>query len=280
MHRVYLWWGIILFILIHPVKASASVVLNEIFSNPENENDEFIELYNNSDTEIDLSNWKVSDLVKSFTISDLKISAKSFLVLDKTLTGLALNNSDEQVLLIDSANTEVDKFSYETTVEGKSWSRNPDGDGGFVNNTDITKGTQNVSAPTPTPTSSPTPTNTPKPTKEPTPTKVPTVTKSPTVTKIPEITTKENLNLVSPTAKSKKENNKLKKNLASNYKPTGSSVAGVSTGKNTNEIAKSDAKEGSPAYLYSVTTGLGMLILGFGIIAYKRFKNKNEEDDF
>ena len=174
-----LFTALLLFLFPNKVFA-ADVVINEIFANPEgsSEENEFIELYNNTEGNIDLSNWKVSDKVKSYTISGVTISKKSFVSfnLNKTPSNLQLNNSDEEVTLKNASDEIADSLSYETTIEGKTWSRVPDGTGSFENNTDPTEGAPN-SAPPPTPT--PTPTDSPTPTKTPTPTKAPTPSPSP-----------------------------------------------------------------------------------------------------
>lgn len=128
---------------------AADVVINEAFANPENEDNEFIELYNTSDSEIDLSSWKITDKVKSYPITDQKIAGKGFLVLKKSTTTLQLNNTDEEIKLKNSSDQDIDTFSYSDTISNKSWSRVPDGTGSFVNNTNVTEGTAN-SAPPPT----------------------------------------------------------------------------------------------------------------------------------
>lgn len=281
MPRYILWCGIIVLIsLFFPTSVSASVVINEIFANPENEEDEFIELFNNSDSEIDLANWKIKDLVKSYTIIDLKIPPKSFLLLEKSLTGIALNNSDEEVTIVNSTDTVVDAFTYSETIEGKTWSRFPDGTGSFSDGTSPTKGFQNASAPTPTPlpTNTPTPTNVPTPTKEPTPTKSPTATKAPTSTKSPTLALNrsdvEDEDI--PTVSKATKNNSIP--VVST--PKGGSVAGVSDIASENiETNNSDKEKEAPSYLYSVTTGIGMLVLACGILLYRKFKVKKEEDD-
>lgn len=259
---------IIILALVIPIRIYAQVILiNEIFANPENEDEEFIELYNNSDLEVDLSNWKISDLVKTHVLSD-SILPKSYLVLDKTMTGIALNNSSETVTLFDQTDNTIDSFSYDITIEGKSWSRVPDVTGNFENNTDISKGYLNAIPPTPTHTITPTPTNTPKPTKSPTSTDAPTATK-----------------VLAATSISKKSTNELKpttKISTTNY-PTQNiktETKGVSTAASQDTSDKMEIDNGSQNYLYSLSTGFGMLILACGILLYRKFKNRNDEDEF
>lgn len=163
--------------------AQAQVVLNEIFANPVDENDELIELYNHSDQSQTVSGYSVSDKVKSYTFSEATISAKSFLVLLKIDSQIALNNSGEEtVTLKDADGNAVDIFTYDGTVEGKSFSRVPDGTGSWLNETEVTRGTANKAPPSPSlsPTttsssssnessSTPSPTPTPSPINAPSP---------------------------------------------------------------------------------------------------------------
>lgn len=198
---------LLFFLLLFPPRALAiDVVLNEIFANPVNEDDEYIELFNTTSSEVTLSGWTVSDKVKTYTLSG-NIPANGFFVINKSASALGLNNSDEEISLKDSLNNVVDTFSYADTIEGKSWSRYPDGSGSFVNNTNITSLAPNASAPTPTPTSTTTPTKAPTPTKTPTPTPTnkpnptPTPTKYPTPTQTLTTTSKTLTN--TPTAQRK-----------------------------------------------------------------------------
>ena len=280
MHRLILWWGIIFLFLVFPSSAIASdVVLNEIFANPLNEDDEFIELYNNSDSEIDLSGWSVADLVKIYSIVDLKISPKSFLTLDKSLTGIALNNSNETVKLLDKDGIILDSYSYESTIEDKSFSRITDGVGEFSNGVNTTKNSPNAPAPTPTPT------ETPKPTKIPTATKAPSATKVPTITKQMSIATSQVADEDLYEEKNSRAVTKLPSTSVSikNNPTVGSSsrqsVKGVSD-EVVEDKESSSVGNDSESYLYSLTTGIGMLILACGILLYRKFKVRKEEDDF
>ena len=279
MHRVILWLGIIFLFFVFTSSANASdVVLNEIFANPINEDDEFIELYNNSENEIDLSGWSVADLVKSYSIVDVKILPKSFLTLDKSLTGIALNNSNETVKLLDKDGATLDSYSYESTIEDRSFSKITDGVGEFTSGVNITKNSPNAPAP------SPTPTETPKPTKVPTATKVPTITKSPTITKDQSsvrfqikdenIDEEKNIRLIT---KSPSISKSIKSNPTLNP-TTSKSVKGISN--ESEEEKEPDVNNSNDSYLYSFTTGAGMLILACGILLYRKFKVRKEEDDF
>ena len=162
---------------------AADVVINEVFANPSGsstEEIEFIELFNKGSGSIDISGWKISDKVKTYIIADTIISAGGFVAFRKSISGIALNNTDEDLTLKDISDEIIDSISYDVTIEDKSWSRAPDGTGEFVNNVDPTEGIANS---VPTPTSTPTPSLIP--TSINTPTIVPTSTFTPTPTKTP-----------------------------------------------------------------------------------------------
>ncbi len=108
-----------------PEYQTAVLLLNELLANPEEDEaiNEFIELYNPNDFEVNLAGWKLSDKSKSFLLDDFRISPKSFFVLYRPTTGLALNNSNESVYLHDPFEALIDSVSYEATTEGASLNR-------------------------------------------------------------------------------------------------------------------------------------------------------------
>ncbi len=265
MYRGFLWVGFIVYFLLLPVKSFAqSVVINEIFANPENEDDEFVELYNISDEERDISSWEVSDLAKSYIIPEGKISGKGFFLLEKNLTGIALNNSSETITIKDNSGNIIQEFSYEETIEEKSWARVPDGTGEFVNNSSPTKLSANLHPPTNTPK----PTYTPKPIATPKPTKKITPMRSPT-----QINTIDTSRLATgkPSLTKKPSRVSTSSSIAQN-------VQGVSRTDKKEDMVEIPQDKTSPAYLYSLITGFGMLILACAILLFRKFKRNDEED--
>jgi hypothetical protein len=119
--------------------AVPNIVLNEILPNPDSSfsypaNKEFIELYNNGDTQVNIGGWKVSEITgggteNKYTITisggshtasptsgSTIIQAKGFIVLllsDST----ALNNSGDTIRLYDNNGNELDKHIYSTAVD-------------------------------------------------------------------------------------------------------------------------------------------------------------------
>lgn len=132
------------------------VVLNEIFPHPfaaaaTPKDREYIELYNNGSTPVDVLGWKISEISgsteKFYTIvpsatstsqmqpfgSGTIIPANGFLTLVfKTAGATNLNNDGDTVKLYDDSNTLLDAHTYPNTVAGKSHVRYPDGIGYWV----------------------------------------------------------------------------------------------------------------------------------------------------
>ncbi|NTW14792.1 MAG: hypothetical protein HGA38_00305 [Candidatus Moranbacteria bacterium] len=105
------------------------VRLNELFPNPKTkgEPDEWIELSNAGDEPVGLSGWTVRSGAGKFTWTEktdptyMTIPAKGYLVLPRSLTRLALRNSDGAVSLVARDGTIMDAVSYETASEDASY---------------------------------------------------------------------------------------------------------------------------------------------------------------
>lgn len=180
-------FGTILFVVIllqlfFPNSAKAQVVINEVFPNPSgstSEPNEFIELLNSGDVPIVITGWQISDTqgsIKTYIFPVATLDPGVYVNFRRSVTGIALNNDGDGVELRDPDGNLKDSMSFDQTLEDRSWSRIPNGSGGFVNNTDPTELSINTSPPTP----DPTPTATPSPTPTPTPTSAPAATKTPT----------------------------------------------------------------------------------------------------
>jgi len=277
-----------------------------------NTNHEWIELYNNTSEAIDITGWtlKAIDGTPNISLSGI-ISAKSYFLLERT-SGDATSVAEDQIYsgaLIDSGESlelrsndgalvdtasinggawpagtggtgipvraSMERLNLQEKDSDSNWVTNDgvtrnglDANGNPINGTPKSQNSQGFVPPTPTPTEAPTPTKTPTSTKAPTSTKSPTATKEPTST--------EKLKK-SPTPKRESTSNSTpSKNTATSSKGT---VAGASEEKVESENGEEGNDKKTPAYAYSLTTGLGMLALACGILLYKKYKAKNEEDD-
>lgn len=197
-----------LLILLTPSKIfAADVVINEYLPNPSgpsSEDTEWIELYNTTTASFDLTGWQLDDQeggsAPYILPSGTTIAGNSYLTFEKSVTGIILNNTTDEVRLLNAASEAVEVYAYEETDEDSSFGRQSDGSDEWITFTTPSKNASNATGVVPTQTPTPTtePTRTPTPTKI-TPTKQPTPTKLPTVTPVKIALTKKVT--VSPTVK-------------------------------------------------------------------------------
>ncbi len=122
------------------------IEISEFIPNPIGSDDsEFIELYNPTETDIDISSIQIDDEEggsKPYTIPDNTIiQAKKFLVFQREDTGLALNNTGDAVRLLLKDGKVLQQARYEKAVEGVSYIKDEDGD--WVMTDFVTPGEEN-----------------------------------------------------------------------------------------------------------------------------------------
>lgn len=108
-----------------PLPSPSTVRFNEVFANPKGDETtgEFIELYNPGDGPIDLAGYRLHDASKTgkYTFPpDSLIPALGYFVLERSVSKLSLNNTDETLSLFDRSGLLVDSMTYEKTKEGVS----------------------------------------------------------------------------------------------------------------------------------------------------------------
>ena len=120
----------VLFLIGSGVASAYDIVINEIMVDPTTPYDrgEWFELYNTTDSEINLNGWVIKDDgTNSHTITgDLEIAPHGFLVLakkedssengglpvvDYVYSNFALNNGEDEIILVYGA-TEIDRVNY------------------------------------------------------------------------------------------------------------------------------------------------------------------------
>ncbi len=142
------------------------VVLNEIFARPNGgpapKDKEYIELYNNGNTPVDVLNWKISEIsgvtetfypivavgavpgqVMPYNGASTVIPAGGFLVLQFGGGSSHLNDTGDTVKLYDNTAVLLDGHSYPAIAAGKAVVRFPDGIGFWVD-PEPTPGTTNM----------------------------------------------------------------------------------------------------------------------------------------
>jgi len=144
------------------VAPAPEVVINEYMPDPAGEDDaskpngEWVELYNQGDTDVDVDGWYLYDSDDTHELpitsgntntDDTIVPAKGWLVVYRDGdSDFSLNQAADEVRLYDgypvADSTLIDETSYSDSTEGKSWARIPDGSGGFQEK-DPTPGTAN-----------------------------------------------------------------------------------------------------------------------------------------
>lgn len=209
---------------VHAINPS-EIVINEVYydvdsSHGSETTNEWIELYNPTESSIDISNWTINDNTTTRTIpSTSAIPGKGIVLIspnsstwdywtiDSGVTkivmsiGNGLSNTGDKLILKDSSGTTIDSTSYggnidiwnpaaDDVAEGHSLERNPGGTdtdsaGDFIDQETPTPGKTIAKASPASPTPTPTPTPTPSPAaKSPSPT--PKTTPSPSPNASPE----------------------------------------------------------------------------------------------
>ena len=116
-----------------------SIIINEIMYFPENGEPEWIELYNNSEQEIDLFNWSISDVLITPVLKEITehylLPPHSYLVISKSssiynfhriipapvmeLNFANLNNDNDGIVLKDNRGITIDSVFYDFNFPGK-----------------------------------------------------------------------------------------------------------------------------------------------------------------
>lgn len=127
---------------------SSAIIVNELFPHPSTGTDnEFIELYNSSNEDVDLSNWILDDIEggsSPYLIpAGIIIKANSYLIFYKKETKISLNDDGDSARLFwpDSILASI-SGAYKNADYDISWSRNLDGSWSF--STAATPGAANI----------------------------------------------------------------------------------------------------------------------------------------
>ena len=125
----------------------SGLIINEALPSPEgaDSENEWIEIFNQNNFEMNLSGWKISDIVgktKTYIFpKKTKISAQEFLVLTRPETGIILNNSGDGLKIIQPDEQIVEEITFGKAPLGKSYNRT---DSDWLWSTDLTPGAINV----------------------------------------------------------------------------------------------------------------------------------------
>ncbi|MEI6326702.1 MAG: lamin tail domain-containing protein [Candidatus Roizmanbacteria bacterium] len=145
-----------------------SIVLSEIFPQPSGDDNEWIEIFNNADQEVQLRDWYIDDVSNGGSaprIFSMNIAPQSFGVIE--FTQQFLNNSGDTVQLLNPQKNVVESFTYADSQESLSIAKSNVRDMAWclqLPSRGVANGTCIAPSPTPTrhPTSTPHPTVTPR----------------------------------------------------------------------------------------------------------------------
>lgn len=125
------------------------VFINEIMPNPKgaDETDEWIELYNSNNFEVDISGWQIQDTngtPKTHTIPDaIKILANGFLIFKRPETKIMLNNDKDGLNLLAPDKKIIDSVNFISAPLGQSYNKTGSG---WRWSLTLTPGTKNIIA--------------------------------------------------------------------------------------------------------------------------------------
>jgi hypothetical protein len=99
---------------------SDKIAINEVLPNPKStdKGQEWIELKNFSDKDVQLGNWKIKLNTKLYPLENVTIPANGFYLVQSDK--LSIPNSNLNIELLDYINQIVDKFKIESSKEGQS----------------------------------------------------------------------------------------------------------------------------------------------------------------
>ncbi|MCX6718208.1 MAG: lamin tail domain-containing protein [Candidatus Staskawiczbacteria bacterium] len=130
-----------------PNTYSNGIYINEILANPAgaDETNEWIELYNSNNSDVDLSDWQIQDTegtATTFTIpQNTKILANGFLVFKRPDTKIMLNNDEDGLNLLAPDKKTIDSVNYTKALLGQSYNKTSFG---WEYSTTLTPETKNI----------------------------------------------------------------------------------------------------------------------------------------
>ncbi len=140
--------------LIPPPPPQVAFKINEIYSRGDTINPDWIEIFNPSSSQLDISGYKIYDIggqsgskPKKLFPSGTKIPAKGFFVVivdDTTSSGFGLSSSGEQVWLENALGSVIDNVTFPALDVNQSYIRYPDGSSTWLKTDSVTSGASNV----------------------------------------------------------------------------------------------------------------------------------------
>ena len=106
--------------------SDGEMIITELFPNPEDEDDEYIEIKNAGTEEVLLEGWQLADGTGDYDMEredfdNLTVEPGEYFVIPRSVSKLSLNNGGEAVHLYNPAGVLKDVISYASAPEGKSY---------------------------------------------------------------------------------------------------------------------------------------------------------------
>jgi hypothetical protein len=113
------------------VRTQSGIIISEIFPSPAFGEEEWIELFNKTNTEASLCGWALDDVQKGgskkwLIEEDISIQAHGFITLAKDQTGLSLNNTGDDVVLFSPSEDIASHVTYPKMKYGHSYAWSPE----------------------------------------------------------------------------------------------------------------------------------------------------------
>ncbi|MBU4204750.1 lamin tail domain-containing protein [Patescibacteria group bacterium] len=112
-----------------PQTYPGGIVFNEILPSPDgpDETEEWIEIYNQNNFEVDFAGWRVKDSEGNINIyvfpTATTIKSNGYLVLTRPLTKIILNNTGDRLILLKPDGKTSDIVSYTKSPTGQSYNK-------------------------------------------------------------------------------------------------------------------------------------------------------------
>ncbi len=125
----------------------SGIIFNEILPSPEgaDTDEEWVEIFNQNNFQVDLSNWQISDTIGSIGTyafpQESIIASKEYLVLTRPIIKITLNNSADGLKLIQPDGKIIDTLNYEKAPLGQSFNRT---EAGWQWSDALTPGEENI----------------------------------------------------------------------------------------------------------------------------------------
>lgn len=113
-----------------PLQTSAFIVVAELYPDPtgRDEEQEFIEVLNAGAEAVNIRGWKLTDTRNDFVIAtDTILAPGESIAFLRPLTRIALNNTSDQIFLVDPFGTVINGVAYTKAESGQSFARNTKG---------------------------------------------------------------------------------------------------------------------------------------------------------